>query len=165
MHREEADMKRRLKRRTGLWVSALLLLAAFPLAGCQAEEEGAAASGAEPAKVEPVEGSDDLFEVSLTAEAAKRIDLQTAVIRTEGEGAAERTIVPYAAIVYETDGETWVYTNPGGLRFVRDDVVVQEIEGNRAVLSEGPRAGTEVVTVGVAELFGAEHGIGADEGH
>lgn len=157
-------MKRGLMRRTGLRVAALLLLAALSLAGCQGGGEDVAVAD-EPAKVEPVEGSDDLFQVTLTADAAERIDLQTAVVRTEGEGVAERTIVPYSTIVYETDGETWVYTSTEDLSFVREHIVVQEIEGDRAVLSEGPPAGTEVVTVGVAELFGAEHGIGADEGH
>lgn len=157
-------MKRGPRRRTTLSVAALLLVAVLPVAGCQGGEEEASATD-EPAMVEPVEGSDDLFQVTLTAEAAERIDLQTAVVRTEGEGAAERTIVPYSAIVYETDGETWVYASTEDLSFVREHIVVQEIEGDRAVLSEGPPAGTEVVTVGVAELFGAEHGIGADDGH
>ena len=157
-------MKPGLTRRTTLWVAALLLLAVVPLAGCQGGEEEAAAAD-EPVKVEPVEGSEELSLITLTAQAAKRIDLQTAVVRTEGAGAGERTIVPYSAIVYETDGETWVYTSPEDLSFVREQIVVEEIEGDRAVLSEGPPAGTEVVTVGVAELFGAEHGIGADDGH
>jgi hypothetical protein len=157
-------MTRGPRRRTTLWVAALLLLAVLPFAGCQGEGEEASAAD-EPAKVEPVEGSDGLFQVTLTAKAAERIDLQTAVVRTEGEGAAERTIVPYSAIVYETDGETWVYTSTDDLSFVREHIVVEEIEGDRAVLSEGPAAGTEVVTVGVAELFGAEYGIGADDGH
>jgi hypothetical protein len=158
-------MKRGLMRRTNLWVAALLLLAVPPLAGCQGEEEEAAVNANEPATVELVEGSDDLYEITLTPEAAERIDLQTAVVRTEGEGADERTVVPYSAIVYETDGETWVYTSADDLSFVRAQIVVQEIEADRAVLSEGPSAGTEVVTVGAAELFGAEHGIGADSGH
>ncbi len=157
-------MKRGLMRRTNLWVAALLLLAVLPLTGCQGGEEEAAAAD-EPATVELVEGSDELYQITLTPDAAKRIDLQTAVVRTEGEGSDERTIVPYSAIVYETDGETWVYTSPEDLSFVREQIVVEEIEGDRAVLSEGPLAGTEVVTVGVAELFGAEHGIGADGGH
>ena len=155
-------MKRGHTRRTILWVAALLLLAVLPLAACGGEEEAAAA---EPATVELVEGSDDLYEITLTADAAERLDLQTTAVRAEGRGADERTIVPYSAIVYETDGETWVYTSPEELKFVRDHVVVEEIDGDRAVLSEGPAAGTEVVTVGVAELFGAEHGIGADDGH
>jgi hypothetical protein len=152
-------MKRGLMRRISLRVAALLLLAALSLAGCQRGGEDVAAV------VEPVEGSDDLLQVTLTADAAERIDLQTAAVRTQGEGAAERTILPYSAIVYETDGETWVYTSTGELSFVREHIAVQEIEGDRAVLSEGPPTGTEVVTVGVAELFGAEHGIGADDGH
>jgi hypothetical protein len=157
-------MKRALTLQTAIWTAALLLLAVLPLAGCQSGEEEAAAAD-EPAKVEPVEGSDDLFQVTLTEEAAERIDLQTAVVRTEGDGAGQRTIVPYSAIVYETDGETWVYTSTADLSFVREHVEVLEIEGDRAALSEGPAEGTEVVTVGVAELFGAEHGIGADDGH
>jgi hypothetical protein len=157
-------MKRALTLQTAIWTAALLLLAVLPLAGCQSGEEEAAAAD-EPAKVEPVEGSDDLFQVTLTEEAAERIDLQTAVVRTEGDGAGQRTIVPYSAIVYETDGKTWVYTSTADLSFVRERVKVREIEGDRAALSEGPAEGTEVVTVGVAELFGAEHGIGADDGH
>lgn len=157
-------MKPGLTRRTTLWVAALLLLAVLPLTGCQGGEEDAAAAD-EPVKVEPVEGSEGLSLITLTPEAAKRIDLQKAVVRTHGEGAAQRTIVPYSAIVYETNGETWVYTCPEDLSFVRRRIVVEAIEGDRAVLSQGPAAGTEVVTVGVAELFGAEHGIGADDGH
>jgi hypothetical protein len=156
-------MKRGLTGRTTFWIAALLLLAVLPLAACGGEDEAAAAD--EPATVELVEGSEDLYEITLTADAAKRVDLQTAVVRTEGEGADERTIVPYSAIVYETDGSTWVYISPEELKFVREHIVVEEIEGDRAVLTEGPDAGTEVVTVGVAELFGAEHGIGADGGH
>ena len=157
-------MRRGHKRGTTLWFAAVLLLATLSVAGCQGGDEDAAAAD-EPAKVEPVEGSDGLFQVTLTAQAAERIDLQTAVVRTESEGAAERAIVPYSAIVYETDGETWVYASTDDLSFVREHVSVQEIDGDRAILSEGPPAGTEVVTVGVAELFGAEHGIGADDGH
>jgi hypothetical protein len=150
-------------RWTSLWMAAALLLVMLSVAGCSGGEDDSAAAD-EPAKVEPVEGSDGLFQVTLTADAAERIDLQTAVVRTEGEGAAERTIVPYSAVVYETDGETWVYASTDDLSFVREHIVVREIEGDRAVLTEGPPAGTEVVTVGVAELFGAEHGIGADDG-
>jgi hypothetical protein len=157
-------MRWRPRRWTIPCAAAVLLLGVLSVAGCTGEDEDAGAAD-EPAKVEPVEGSDGLSQVTLTAEAAERIDLQTAVVRTEGEGAAEHTIVPYSAIVYETDGETWVYTSTDDLSFVREHIEVEEIEGNRAVLSEGPAAGTEVVTVGVAELFGAENGIGADDGH
>jgi hypothetical protein len=161
MYREEAEMNRGLMRRSTLWLASFSVVAVLPLAGCGAGGEETAASAPEPAKVELVEGSEELHLITLTDEAAKRVDVQTDVVSREGG----RTVVPYAAIVYETDGETWVYTNPEDLSYVRDHVVVESIEGDRAVLSEGPAAGTEVVTVGVAELFGAENGIGADGGH
>lgn len=154
-------MKRGLMRRTNLWVAVLLALAVIPLAGCNRAEEEAAASGPEPAKVEPVEGSEDLHLVTLTSDAAKRIDVQTTEVRSRGG----RTIVPYSAIVYETNGDTFVYTNPEGLSFVREQITVRTIEGDEVIVSKGPAVGTKVVTVGVAELFGAEHGVGADGGH
>ena len=45
------------------------------------------------------------------------------------------------------------------LVYVRAPVVVESIKGPTLVLKEGPAAGTTVV-VGVAELYGAETGIG-----
>ena len=152
---------RALMRWRNLAVAAALMVAALPLAGCQGGEEEAAA-GPEPAHLEAVEGSDDLYEITLTADAAERLDIHTAAVDRANRG---RLVVPYSALVYETDGTTWVYTTRADLTFVRAEVVVESIDGNRALLSEGPPAGTQVVTVGVAELFGAEHGVGAEGGH
>jgi hypothetical protein len=73
--------------------------------------------------------------------------------------AQQRLIVPYAAVIYGLEGETWVYTNPEPLVYVRHPIAVDYIEDDMAVLSEGPSAGTQVVVVGVAELFGAETGV------
>jgi hypothetical protein len=73
-------------------------------------------------------------------------------------------VVPYAAVIYGVHGETWVYTNPEPLTFVREPIVIDFIEGDLAVLTQGPPAGTDVVTVGGAELYGAEHGIGMGGG-
>jgi hypothetical protein len=75
-----------------------------------------------------------------------------------GDG-TERKIVPFAALLYGVHGETWVYTNPEPLVFVRAPVTVDYIEDNLAFLSEGPPAGTEVVTVGGSLLYGAETGV------
>ena len=157
-------MNRGLRRRGSLCVAAVLIVAVLSLAACGGEDE-AAAGGEEPAVVEPVEGSDDLFRVTLTAEAAERLDVQTVAVRAVGDGARKRTVIPYSAVLYEPDGETWAYTSPESLTVVRAPIVVETIEGDRAVLSQGPPLGTKVVTVGVAELFGAENGIGADSGH
>ncbi len=68
-------------------------------------------------------------------------------------------VVPYAAVLYGVHGETWVYTNPERLVFERQPIVIDYIEGDLALLSEGPEVGTAVVTVGAAELFGTETGV------
>ena len=71
-----------------------------------------------------------------------------------------RKIVPYSAVIYGLQGDIWAYTNPEPLVFVRHLVTVDYIEGDTAVLLDGPPAGTAVVTVGAAELFGVELGVG-----
>jgi hypothetical protein len=74
-------------------------------------------------------------------------------------GDVPRKVVPYAAVLYGVRGETWVYTNPEPLAFVRQPILIDYIEDDLAILSDGPEAGTDVVTVGAAELFGAETGV------
>ncbi len=76
------------------------------------------------------------------------------------DGTAQRLIIPYSAVIYGLNGEAWVYTNPEPLTFVRQPITIEYVDDDEAVLSEGPAAGTEVVTVGGAELFGVESGIG-----
>ncbi len=68
-------------------------------------------------------------------------------------------IVPYSSVLYDTRGNTWVYINPKPLVFVRHAIKVDFIEGDNAVLTDGPAIGTKVVSVGAPELFGAETGI------
>jgi hypothetical protein len=79
-------------------------------------------------------------------------------LNLSGDG-APRKVVPYAAVLYGVNGETWVYTNPEPLVFVRSPITIDYIDGDLAILSEGPEAGTAVVTVGAAELFGTETGV------
>jgi hypothetical protein len=141
-----------MKRGRRLLPLALIGLAALA-AGCgggSAEEEE---SG--PATVYEVAGT-DLSRVELTADAARRLDIQTAAVARNGAG----TAVPYSAVLYSPTGETWVYVSPKPLSFVRHKIVVDHIDGDRAFLSSGPEPGTKVATVGVAELFGAESGLG-----
>jgi hypothetical protein len=69
-------------------------------------------------------------------------------------------VIPYAAVLYDAHGNTWTYTNPEPLVFVRHRIDVEFIEGDRAVLREGPAIGTAVVTAGAAELFGVEQKFG-----
>jgi hypothetical protein len=140
-----------------LIVTALFVLSLPLLAACGGSSETASE---EPAVVEEIQGT-ELSSVTLTPEAAERLDIRTAAVE-EGKGG---TVVPYSAVVYSPTGETWTYTNPKGLTFVRERVVVQRVDGDRVVLSKGPEAGTKIATVGVPELYGAEAGIGADSDH
>lgn len=72
----------------------------------------------------------------------------------------KRSVIPYAAVIYDLEGATWAYTNPDPLTFVRASIEVDYIDGDRAILTNGPPAGTAVVTAGAAELYGEEFGIG-----
>jgi len=74
-------------------------------------------------------------------------------------GAGTGKVVPHGALLYDAQGKTWVYINAEPLVFVRHPIGVAYIDGDRVVLSDGPAPGTAVVTVGVAELFGIEHGL------
>ena len=144
-------------RRWALLAAAVLLLGAIALAlwlGTRDSGAGSEEAG-EPAVLETVEGS-DLMGVRLTERAAERIDLQTVLVRG---GAAGGKVVPYSALLYDTNGGTWVYKVSEPLVFVRAPVQVDRIDGARALLSAGPPTGTAVVSVGAAELYGAELGV------
>ena len=133
----------------------VVIVAGLLLAACGGQTSDDEVSGSEPAKVEPVHGT-DLNRVILSAKAAERLDIQTAPVQSEGSGT--ETVIPYAAVLYDPNGETWTYTNPEPLAFVRQDIKVDRIEGDLAFLLDGPPSGTAVVTVGATELWGIEYG-------
>ena len=137
------------------WMVLILAIACLPLAACTQTAEEAAAEEGWPAKVEHLKGADPT-RVTLTEDAAKRLDIQTAEIRDLEIGGAQRKVIPYAAVLYDTEGNTWTYASPEPLVFVRHKITVDRIEGEMAVLSDGPAAGTSVVTVGAQELYGSE---------
>lgn len=74
------------------------------------------------------------------------------------EGEAENLVVPWSAVVHDPTGGSWVYAWTGPHTFGRRRVLVDRIDGDRAVLSAGPPAGTPVAVAGVAELFGLDVG-------
>ncbi len=67
--------------------------------------------------------------------------------------------IPASAVWIDVEGTEWVYTTDEPLVFVRMEIAVARYRGDTAVLSRSPSGGTEVVTVGVAELIGSEFGI------
>jgi multidrug efflux pump subunit AcrA (membrane-fusion protein) len=74
------------------------------------------------------------------------------------KGRAEGLVAPKEAVLYDYHGGTWVYVKAGERTYSRRRVRIDYQEGDGVVLVEGPEAGTEVVTTGAAELFGAEFG-------
>ena len=71
-----------------------------------------------------------------------------------------RQVVPYASIIYTPDGREWLYASPEKLTFIRTEIKIAYIKGDLVVLNEGPPAGMQVLTVGAAEVYGAEFGLG-----
>ena len=141
-----------------LRLEVCLLAAGLVLAGCH--QKSTAAAKVRPASVEHIEGS-DVARVTLTEHAARRLRIQTAEVREVATTrSGRRMVVPYAAVLYDAQGDTWVYASPESLRYVRHAIEIDYIDGDMAVLSSGPPVGTTVVTVGALQLFGAEFEIG-----
>ena len=140
------------------WIAVAPMLACCVTLGA-CEPAAVKATEIKPAQVELIAGT-ELHKVTLSARAAERLDIKTDQVQEMVVGGVKHKVVPYAAVLYDPRGETWVYTNPELLVFVRHRIQVDYIRGDRAVLSQGPPTGTAVVTVGAAELFGAEFEIG-----
>ena len=138
----------------GGWRSVLVLACAVSmgLGGCAAVKSASAPVGDAPASIE--KAGSDLNRITLTDKAVERLALTTEKV-ANGKGGLE---IPYASLVYDGAGKTWVYTAPEPRTFIRAAVTVDKITGDKVQLSSGPKAGTEVVSVGAAELFGTEFG-------
>lgn len=143
----------RVDRRVGAAIAAVLLAVA-PAACKQAdavEQEHYQAS-----KVVPSEHGDHPT-VILTELAAKQAGLRTVPI----EKSRDETAIPYSALLYDADGQPYVFANPRGLEFHREDVEVAGVDGDVVRLSDGPAVGTRVVSDGVPLVHGAELEFGA----
>lgn len=145
-----------MKHRDRLIAIAATVIAGLLLGACAdkaAEEE--AANGA--AKVQAIKGS-EVSRVTLTKDAARRLGIQTEAV--SAAGTATGTRIPYAAVLYDPEGHTWAFVDRGARSYVREAVKVDRIDGDMALLTDGPRAGTKVVKVGATELYGSEIGVG-----
>jgi hypothetical protein len=145
---------------TNLGKLALLALGALVLLACS--ETSAKEAPVAPSKVEAIQGS-NVSKVTLLDSAARRTGVQTAPLAEVPVGPrgepGPRKVVPYSAVIYDLNGATWVYTNPEPLTYIRASITIDYIQLDTAVLTAGPNAGTQVVTVGAAELYGAETGV------
>ena len=140
------------------WAAAMLATSMILiLTACNATSQ--AATEPPPALVEAtdVEG---INRVTLTARAAERLAVETDTISEVEMNGEMRKVAPYSSVIYDVNGGTWLYVNPEPLVFVREAIEIDYIEGDIAVLNEGPDVGTSVATVAVAELYGTDTGVG-----
>jgi hypothetical protein len=141
-----------------------LITVSLALVGCRAATPATTSAKEKPATVELVAGQEKLHRITLTPRAAERLAIQTVEV-AQAPGAGSRTKVPYSSIIYDAQGGAWAYVVDGApLVFVRQAITVDDIvadaAGDYAILTMGPDPGRSVVSVGVAELFGAEFEVG-----
>jgi hypothetical protein len=131
------------------WIAGSVIASVVLLSACATvEEESTAGTGG---------ATYDGKQVVMEAEAMERLDIRTTSVQNAARGS--QLVIPYAAVVYGADGETWTYESPRSRTFQRATILIDRIDGGKAFLSDGPRPGTQVVTQGAPELLGVEIGI------
>lgn len=134
---------------------ALALLCGGLLGGCAGTVSDAYVIEDDPGQVEHADDS-EIGRVTLTEQAAARLGIELTPVVARGR----RLVVPATAVFVDPEGTWWVYTSPEPLSYERHEVVIQRDVDGEVLLSQGPAAGTDVVTVGVAELYGVEDAVG-----
>src|ERR1700682_5104570 len=145
--------ERLMVRRNVLMVAVSTACIAAPCASDLAAE---AALKITPARVEATLDA-KIKKVTLTPKAAERLGIQIDEVRADPSG---RRIVPYASVLYDLTGRTWVYISADPLTFVRGAVEIDTIKGDNVYLSDGPPTGTNVLAAGVPQVYGAEVKVG-----
>jgi hypothetical protein len=136
-------------KRINRLIMSILIFAGFLLSACggQIPVTGDKVS---PSSLEAIEGS-ELSRVILTEKAAKRIGVETVPV--------SGLVIPYSAVIYDIEGNTWIYTNPEPLTFVRAPIVISRIDGDDVLLAKALESDDPIVTMGVIEIYGAETGV------
>lgn len=147
-------MRQRLMLSRRLAVAVSTAVVAVGAASCAGAVDDSYVIEGEPGTIKPISGS-DLAQVQLTDRAAERLRVETETVKGSGNG----VVVPRTAVFVDSDGVWWVYTQQQPRTFVRHEIVIASERRRVAFLSDGPEVGTEVVTVGVAELYGLEDEI------
>ena len=145
---------RLMTRLTVLMVTAFAACLATPCESALAAETGG--KKILPARVEATSDA-KIMKVTLTPKAAERLGVVIDEVRSDPSG---RRIVPYASVLYDLTGKTWVYISADPLTFVRGAVVIDTIKGDNVYLTDGPPAGTKVLAAGVPQVFGSEVKVG-----
>ena len=156
-------------QRAKVWTIAVALLAtglllSATMASFGEEDE---AEHDDNVQVEDTPGT-DAKTLIFTEAAMSHLDVQTAPVKEieasrEGKDVGRRLAVPHSALIYDAEGEPWVYVSSAPDTFLRKHVAIDFMDDDHIFLTTGVTAGENVVTVGVPELRGAEFGVGEGE--
>ena len=156
-------------QRAKVWTIAIALLAtglllSATMASFGEEDE---AEHDDNVQVEDTPGT-DAKTLIFTEAAMSHLDVQTAPVKEieasrEGKDLGRRIAVPHSALIYDAEGEPWVYVSSAPDTFLRKHVAIDFMDDDHIFLTTGVTAGENVVTVGVPELRGAEFGVGEGE--
>ena len=147
------------------WIASVLLVVTLGVTGCTAADEPLGDSvGDSAAQVDVGDGSQPAT-ITITEDAEDRLGIETTpvVAGPARSGQPATLVIPYAAVVYDADGEAWTFASPAPLTYKRAPIVIASIKLDSAFLISGPPPGTAVVTVGASELVGMEAGISGEE--
>ncbi len=146
-------MSGRLSKLTRLLAAGLAVASSgLVLAACSEVE-----SNLRDAQPYEVIGPEDaaIKTVKMDDATAALIPVKLAEVGNEGR----RKVVPHNAVIYNPDGDVFVYTKPAAETYRRAPIEIVRADGDVATLSKGPRAGTKIVTTGSAELLATEYEI------
>ena len=156
-------------QRAKVWTIAIALLATGLLLSATMASFGEddEAEHDDNVQVEDTPGT-DAKTLIFTEAAMSHLDVQTAPVKEieasrEGKDVGRRLAVPHSALIYDAEGEPWVYVSSAPDTFLRKHVAIDFMDDDHIFLTTGVTAGEDVVTVGVPELRGAEFGVGEGE--
>ena len=139
-------MQRRLAAGLAVLASGLVLGACSEVESNLRENQPYEVIGAEDAPIKTVKMDDAT---------AALLPVELAEVRRAGD----RKVVPHDAVIYNPDGDVFVYTKPKAETYIRAPIEIVRVTGEKAVLSAGPRTGARIVTTGSAELLATEYEI------
>lgn len=111
-----------------------------------------------PPSADPIAASVDFY-YELPGTTTRRPGERVTVLVATNE-TTEMAVVPFSAIVFDTLGGAWVYSEKAEHAYERQRVDISRIEDHFALLAKGPATSTRIVHIGASELFGVEFGVG-----
>ena len=132
-----------------------ILFTVLTFAACT--QHGSEVSKPRPATVEKSLVSDGTPVTTLTAEARKRLGIESNIFQKNSTGV--RTF-PISSLLYDNSGTSWVFVEPVPLKFHRERIQILHTQNQLIEVNADFSDRIPVVVVGAAELNGAESGVG-----